>query len=229
MSHRFALAGVIFAALVAAAPASAANNGGAQAPIAPDTPVVAVAPATNIPEAAAADPIAITALVDPAKQQQLLKRTEQLRKLRVTHNKLASKVSRLSGSKQPRLNPTPVIADPAQAQRALETTSAKIKRLRGKVTYWTSGPGYWTAQQRQIPAGTLAALHRVAGCESGMTYSIATGNGFYGAYQFDYGTWIAMGGSGTANQASAAEQDVRAFRLFQSRGWAPWPVCGANA
>jgi len=228
MSHRFALAGVISAALVAAAPASAADNGGAQAPLAPDTPVVAVAPAAPVPEAAA-DPIAITALVDPAKQHLLLKRTEQLRKLRVTHNKLATKVSRLSGSKQTRLDTTPMIADPAQAQRALRTTNAKIKRLRGKVSYWTSGPGYWTAQQRRIPAGALAALHRVASCESGMTYTIANGNGFYGAYQFDYGTWLAMGGSGTANQASEAEQDVRAFRLFQSRGWAPWPVCGANA
>jgi len=71
-------------------------------------------------------------------------------------------------------------------------------------------------------------LLRVRTCESGSDglYKANTGNGFYGAYQFDYGTWISVGGSGTANQASPLEQDYRAVKLLKSRGTSPWPVCG---
>jgi len=64
-------------------------------------------------------------------------------------------------------------------------------------------------------------------CESGGNYQINTGNGYYGAYQFDLGTWRGVGGSGYPHQASPAEQDLRAQRLYSMRGSAPWPRCGA--
>lgn len=64
-------------------------------------------------------------------------------------------------------------------------------------------------------------------CESGGNYQINTGNGYYGAYQFDLGTWRGVGGSGYPHQASPAEQDLRAQRLYSLRGRAPWPRCGA--
>lgn len=72
-------------------------------------------------------------------------------------------------------------------------------------------------------AGTLAAIRA---CESGGNYSTNTGNGFYGAYQFDLGTWASVGGSGLPSNASPAEQDYRAALLYRSRGSSPWPVCG---
>jgi Transglycosylase-like domain len=62
-------------------------------------------------------------------------------------------------------------------------------------------------------------------CESGGNYSTNTGNGYYGAYQFDIGTWRAYGGSGLPSDASPAEQDRRAKMLYRARGWAPWPAC----
>jgi hypothetical protein len=62
-------------------------------------------------------------------------------------------------------------------------------------------------------------------CESGGNYAINTGNGFYGAYQFDLGTWRAYGGSGLPSDAAPAEQDRRAKLLYNARGWAPWPAC----
>ncbi|MFL6139838.1 MAG: transglycosylase family protein [Frankiaceae bacterium] len=74
-------------------------------------------------------------------------------------------------------------------------------------------------------AGEFAALRQ---CESGGNYRIATGNGYYGAYQFDLGTWRGIGGSGYPNQASPATQDALAYRLYQQRGWAPWPACSAH-
>ena len=59
-------------------------------------------------------------------------------------------------------------------------------------------------------------------CESTNRYNINTGNGYYGAYQFDLSTWRSVGGSGYPNEASAAEQDYRALILYRQRGWDPW-------
>ncbi|HST65960.1 MAG TPA: transglycosylase family protein, partial [Mycobacteriales bacterium] len=52
-----------------------------------------------------------------------------------------------------------------------------------------------------------------------------TGNGYYGAYQFDAGTWRAYGGKRLPHQNSKAEQDRIAKRLYADRGWSPWPAC----
>ncbi|MEP6980695.1 MAG: transglycosylase family protein, partial [Nakamurella sp.] len=59
-------------------------------------------------------------------------------------------------------------------------------------------------------------------CESSGKYDINTGNGYYGAYQFDLSTWRSVGGSGYPNEASPAEQDYRALYLYRMRGWQPW-------
>jgi hypothetical protein len=71
--------------------------------------------------------------------------------------------------------------------------------------------------------GNLASIRA---CESGGNYSTNTGNGYYGAYQFDQQTWNSVGGSGNPANASPAEQDARAQALINSRGSSPWPSCG---
>jgi hypothetical protein len=63
-------------------------------------------------------------------------------------------------------------------------------------------------------------------CESGGDYTKNTGNGFYGAYQFDLQTWQSMGGSGLPSDAPSWEQDARAQALYSARGDEPWPICG---
>lgn len=55
-------------------------------------------------------------------------------------------------------------------------------------------------------------------------YATDTGNTFYGAYQFDLPTWRSVGGTGNPALAAPAEQDARAWRLYQSRGLQPWPT-----
>jgi hypothetical protein len=65
-------------------------------------------------------------------------------------------------------------------------------------------------------------------CESSGNYATNTGNGFYGAYQFDVQTWRGLGYPGVASQATPAVQDQAAQRLYQSRGWEPWPACSAK-
>lgn len=69
--------------------------------------------------------------------------------------------------------------------------------------------------------GALACLRRY---ESGGNYRTDSGNGFYGAYQFDARTWRSVGGSGNPAAASPAEQDARAAELARRRGYQPWPV-----
>lgn len=67
--------------------------------------------------------------------------------------------------------------------------------------------------------------------ESGGNYSINTGNGFYGAYQFTQQTWNGLGLSGNPANASPAVQDAAAQKLQAQSGWGNWPVtskeCGA--
>lgn len=74
-------------------------------------------------------------------------------------------------------------------------------------------------------AATSDDFARLRVCESGDNYSINTGNGYFGAYQFSLDTWRGLGGTGYPNQASAATQDALAQKLQGQRGWAPWPSC----
>jgi|HubBroStandDraft_4_1064222.scaffolds.fasta_scaffold200967_1 hypothetical protein len=68
----------------------------------------------------------------------------------------------------------------------------------------------------------LASLRQ---CESGGNYGDNTGNGYYGAYQFNVGTWRALGFGGLPSQASPSEQDQAAQELQARRGWSQWPSC----
>jgi hypothetical protein len=79
------------------------------------------------------------------------------------------------------------------------------------------------AARRGATAEGWAALRA---CESGGNYSTNTGNGFYGAYQFDLQTWGSVGGTGLPSDAPPEEQDARAAALYAQRGSQPWPVCG---
>ena len=65
-------------------------------------------------------------------------------------------------------------------------------------------------------------------CESSGNYLVNTGNGYYGAYQFDQPTWESVGGSGRPHWAEPVVQDARARLLHARRGWHPWPICGRH-
>ena len=74
-------------------------------------------------------------------------------------------------------------------------------------------------------AATANDFARLRQCESGNNYRINTGNGYYGAYQFELRTWRGLGYSGYPHQASPATQDKAARELQADRGWSPWPAC----
>jgi hypothetical protein len=72
-----------------------------------------------------------------------------------------------------------------------------------------------------------AVLQSIAACESGGDpHAVGGGGSFRGKYQFDYGTWARIGGSGDPAAAPEAEQDRRAAMLYARAGASPWPVCG---
>jgi hypothetical protein len=79
-----------------------------------------------------------------------------------------------------------------------------------------------------LPGGiSLETLDAIASCESGGDPTAISSDGSYrGKYQFDYGTWESMGGSGDPAAASESEQDYRAALLYSQSGSSPWPICG---
>jgi hypothetical protein len=82
-----------------------------------------------------------------------------------------------------------------------------------------------------VPAPAVAPAARdnpfvaLRDCESGGNYGDDTGNGYYGAYQFNLGTWRSLGFGGLPSQAPAAVQDQAAQELQARRGWGQWPSC----
>lgn len=71
-----------------------------------------------------------------------------------------------------------------------------------------------------------AALAKLRSCE-GNYNSWNPAGPYYGAYQFNEGTWKSVS-SAPYGSATPAEQDAAARALYERRGWQPWPHCGAN-
>jgi LysM repeat protein len=107
--------------------------------------------------------------------------------------------------------PLPVAAVAAPVQQPAVQTSYQAPRAQvaPRAANYAAGSG-----------GLFASIRQK---ESGGNYATNTGNGYYGAYQFDLGTWRSVGGSGLPSDASPAEQDMRAQMLYDRRGCSPWP------
>jgi hypothetical protein len=84
-----------------------------------------------------------------------------------------------------------------------------------------------SASGDEIAGVARSTLEAIASCESGGDPSAVSSDGSYrGKYQFDTGTWAAVGGSGDPADAPEAEQDYRAALLYARSGSSAWPVCG---
>lgn len=69
-------------------------------------------------------------------------------------------------------------------------------------------------------------LRLIAECESGGNpRAVSPGGTYRGKYQFSRGTWRGLGGRGDPADASEAEQDRVALKLYRQRGNSPWPNC----
>jgi hypothetical protein len=120
---------------------------------------------------------------------------------------------------QPRANESVQLRQNARHQ--LRTALERAKQKRAKEVRRKRA-----AKQAAAPAAS-PALEAIAACESGGNPgAIGGGGAFRGKYQFDYGTWASVGGSGDPAAAPEAEQDRRAAMLLARSGSSPWPVCG---
>lgn len=69
------------------------------------------------------------------------------------------------------------------------------------------------------------ALVRLRSCEAGGRYDRNSGNGYYGAYQYNLSTWANWQGYSRPDQAPPEVQDAKAYETYMRRGWQPWPGC----
>jgi peptidoglycan hydrolase-like protein with peptidoglycan-binding domain len=86
------------------------------------------------------------------------------------------------------------------------------------------------ATLNSVPTGDPATiLAQIAECESGGDPTAVSPTGKYrGKYQFSQATWEALGGTGKPDEAEETVQDEFALALYNERGLAPWPTCGAK-
>ncbi|MFI0433361.1 MAG: transglycosylase family protein [Candidatus Nanopelagicales bacterium] len=122
-------------------------------------------------------------------------------------------------------------AEAAEAASRASAAASAAAQQAGATVVATAASNPGTAG---VPDGDLAASQTFAAsyqsiavrqCESSGNYSINTGNGYYGAWQFDYPSWHGNGGGRFAeypHQATKAQQDYVAWYYYQRAGWRPW-------
>ena len=163
----------------------------------------------------AASALAHRSLANVMRDGARLQRGQRAHRTLVTRNvRLAHKLARAREHKLPH-GRTERVRDYTRPRLRAENRelSAKLHRIGGA----TSSTGGSASPQ----------LQGIAACESGGDpHSIGGGGAFRGKYQFTYGTWASVGGSGDPAAAPEAEQDKRAQMLLDKSGSSPWPVCG---
>jgi len=125
--------------------------------------------------------------------------------------------------------PAAVLQRPAKRfQRLVETIAADIRAEERAARRAAARRRQRESEERFLELGVpMSTLESIAACESGGDPAAVSSDGTYrGKYQFDYGTWESMGGSGDPAAAPEAEQDYRAALLYSASGSSPWPVCG---
>jgi hypothetical protein len=92
----------------------------------------------------------------------------------------------------------------------------------------TEPPSGAAAFVSSLPESRVAVWERLAECESGGRWDLATGNGFFGGLQFTAESWAGVGGSGLPHQHTREEQILRAELLEDLQGFGAWPGCAAE-
>ena len=108
---------------------------------------------------------------------------------------------------------------PLRARQAAREAEAKAAatRARAKKTVAVKA-----AAVKQFTGDVWEALRN---CEAGGDYAKNTGNGYFGAYQYNLSTWANYGGYARPDLAPPAVQDAKARETQARRGWSPWPTC----
>ena len=106
-------------------------------------------------------------------------------------------------------------------------TARKLYRLVRQLREWRRTYAHrWPIEFNRLPVWAQGWAWSTGACESGNSPATATGNGYYGAFQFLPSTWWAAGGTGLPSQHSWHFQAVIAVRWMYRAGAGQWPVCG---
>jgi len=118
-------------------------------------------------------------------------------------------------------------------EKSIRIGRHKLERIRAEHRESRSDQATTSGSQGGFPSPesvgvSSATLEAIAACESGGDPTAVSADGAYhGLYQFDYGTWESVGGSGDPAAASPEEQTYRAALLYSQSGSSPWPICGS--
>jgi hypothetical protein len=111
------------------------------------------------------------------------------------------------------------VVAPLKAKQAAEAAATKAK-LAAQARAKTQ------TAVKAVYGGTIdGAFALLRQCEAGGNYATNTGNGYYGAYQYNLGTWANYQGYARPDLAPPAVQDAKARETQARRGWSPWPGC----
>ncbi len=120
-----------------------------------------------------------------------------------------------------------VLAKPSRHfHESVRIAHRRAERARAQAAHGSSDTtAFPSPESVGVSSGTLDSI---AACESGGNPAAVSPDGTYrGKYQFDYGTWASVGGSGDPAAAPEDEQDYRAALLYSRGGSSPWPICGS--
>lgn len=105
--------------------------------------------------------------------------------------------------------------------KASQEAAAKAAKAKTRAKRVAAQPA--TKAAPATATGDLLAQLRY--CEAGGDYTRNSGNGYFGAYQYNIGTWSNYGGYARPDLAPASVQDAKALETIAARGWSPWPTC----
>jgi peptidoglycan hydrolase CwlO-like protein len=111
----------------------------------------------------------------------------------------------------------------AASRHRVQLMAARHPSAQGLPVHGVSG----SVNGSTSPGGGRDVWYELRMCESSDTYTENSGNGYYGAYQFDPNTWTGLGYPGRPDLEPPAMQDEAAQRLQAMYGWGQWPACSA--
>jgi hypothetical protein len=139
--------------------------------------------------------------------------------------------------KNPYIKPEPNFNDQIVKLKSLQdqreqVRQAEIKRLEAEQAERDKITQLQTENQSKVLQSASNSFSdkvlALRNCEAGNDYTKNTGNGYYGAYQYNISTWNNFGGYTRADLAPPAIQDQKFLLDYARRGGSPWPTCSAR-